>query len=136
MKRFSKLVESKNLQKNFKVSAEVELVFKADNEGEAGYLGDSELGSLENQVNFNILDISEITEEEFKKSKGIFDENLNENFYKESDSNLINLWNQKFGSKKPTMTEKMEFYHQMRKNGYDGSSILNTLKDKISFYTR
>jgi hypothetical protein len=52
------------------------------------------------------------------------------------DSNLISVWNERFGVRKPTMTEKMEFYHQMRKSGYDGPSILNTLKDKISFYHR
>ena len=133
MKQFSKVVENIESQKYFKVNAQIELVFKADNEGEAGYLADSDLGSLENQVDFSISNISEITQGEFDKISQYA--NISENT-SIKDSNLISVWDQRFGLRKPTMTEKMEFYHQMRKSGYDGASILNTLKDKISFYNR
>lgn len=134
MKQFSKVVEKIESQKYFKVTAEVELLFKADNEGEAGYLADSELGSISSQSDFRISDINEISQDDFEKqTQGIItiDENNSS-----KDYNLISVWEQRFGVRKPTMTEKMEFYHQMRKSGYDGPSILNTLKDKISFYNR
>ena len=134
MKQFSKVVEKIESQKYFKVTAEVELLFKADNEGEAGYLADSELGSISSQSDFRISDINEISQDDFEKqTQGII--NIDEN-NSSKDYNLISVWEQRFGVRKPTMTEKMEFYHQMRKSGYDGPSILNTLKDKISFYNR
>ena len=135
MKQFSKIVENTESQKYFKVTAEVELIFKADNEGEAGYLADAELGSISSQSDFRISDIYEITKDEFEIStQGI--SSVDESVVPARDSNLILAWNQKFGIRKPTMTEKMEFYHQMRKSGFDGPLILNTLKDKISFYNR
>ena len=135
MKQFSKVVENIESQKYFKITAEVELIFKADNEGEAGYLADAELGSINSQSDFRISEISEMSQEEFEvASKGIT--SLDENVASIKDSNLISAWDQRFGIRKPTMTEKMEFYHQMRKSGFDGPSILNTLKDKISFYNR
>ncbi len=134
MKQFSKVIENIESQKYFKVTAEVELLFKADNEGEAGYLADSELGSISSQSDFRISDINEISQDDFEKqTQGII--NIDEN-NSSKDYNLISVWEQRFGVRKPTMTEKMEFYHQMRKSGYDGPSILNTLKDKISFYNR
>lgn len=127
MKKFSKIVE--NVQsKRFKVDAEVELTFEADNEGEAGYLADSELGSIESQTNYRISNITEIGYDDSELETPV-----QENY---TDSSIVHIWDQKFGERKPSMTEKMEFYHDMRKSGYDGLKILNTLKDKISFYTR
>ena len=67
MKKFTKLVENIESEKYFKVIAEIELVFKSDNEGEAGYLADSELGSLESQIDFRISDILEVSEDEYKQ---------------------------------------------------------------------
>lgn len=67
MKKFTKILENINEQKYFEITAEVKLVVKAENEGEAGYLGDSILGGIEEQSDFIIENISEISEEDFKK---------------------------------------------------------------------
>lgn len=135
MKRFSKLVESIESEKYFKVVAELELVFKADNEGEAGYLADSELGSLESQVDFRISDISEVSQDEYKKmtlteSYGVFVGQLPKEMTPEQK--ILATWESEFGTRTPNTTEKMEFYHQMREAGFDGLVILDTLKGKIS----
>jgi hypothetical protein len=43
----------------YKVDAQVELIIPAENEGEAGYLSDSILGSIEEQSDYTILNIEE-----------------------------------------------------------------------------
>jgi 4a-hydroxytetrahydrobiopterin dehydratase len=67
MRKFTKILENINDQKYFEITAEVKLLVKADNEGEAGYLGDSILGGIEEQSDFIIQNVSEVTEEDFKK---------------------------------------------------------------------
>ena len=134
MKRFSKLVESVESEKYFKVVAELELVFKAENEGEAGYLADSELGSLESQIDFRISDISEISQDDYKKMTLTESYGFVGDLPKEMtpEQKILTTWESEFGSRTPNTTEKMEFYHQMREAGFDGMVILDTLKDKIS----
>lgn len=61
MKTFTKIVENSGF-KNFKVSADITLIVSAENEGEAGYISDSVLGSVDNQFDFKIKDISMTTE--------------------------------------------------------------------------
>jgi hypothetical protein len=58
MKRFSKLIENINIEKTYKIKAEVEFTIKAENTGEAGYIADSELSSMADE--YTIIDISEI----------------------------------------------------------------------------
>jgi len=67
MKRFTKIVENVESEKYYKIQSEVELVLKAGNEGEAGYLADSELGSIKSQSEFRISNIVEITKDEYNK---------------------------------------------------------------------
>jgi hypothetical protein len=49
MKKFTKILEEVENTKFYKINAEVELIVKAETEGEAGYLGDSILGGIEEQ---------------------------------------------------------------------------------------
>jgi 4a-hydroxytetrahydrobiopterin dehydratase len=58
MKKFSKIIESFN--KKFKVDAKITLLLKTENEGEAGYLADNILGSVESQEEFIIENIEEV----------------------------------------------------------------------------
>ena len=67
MKKFTKILENIIDKKYFEITAEVKLLVKADNEGEAGYIGDSILGGIEEQSDFIIQNISEISEEELKQ---------------------------------------------------------------------
>jgi hypothetical protein len=62
MKRFSKIYENSQSEKTYKISATVEIEVKAENEGEAGYLADSILGSIEDGVGFTIENIEETYE--------------------------------------------------------------------------
>jgi hypothetical protein len=134
MKKFTKLLENSYI-KYYEVSAEIKLVFSAQSYGEAGYLADSELGSLESQIDFTISDISEVSQDEYKKmtlteSYGVFTGDLPKEMTPEQK--ILATWESEFGSRTPNTTEKMEFYHQMREAGFDGMVILDTLKDKIS----
>ena len=54
MKKFTKIVETLTQQKYFEVTSEVKLIVKSENEGEAGYLADSILASVENNYNYTI----------------------------------------------------------------------------------
>jgi 4a-hydroxytetrahydrobiopterin dehydratase len=82
MKKFTKILENISGQKYFEITAEVKLVVKSENEGEAGYLADSILGGIEEQTDFIVQNISEISEEDFKK---------------QFESNQMNSWNESGG---------------------------------------
>lgn len=79
MKTFTKLVENNQNGRYFKIQCQVELVVQAANEGEAGYLADSELGSITSQSDFVISDISEITKDEYSQLMLIDTSNKNNN---------------------------------------------------------
>lgn len=129
MKKFSKLVEKLETEKYFKVKAEVDLVIKAENSGEAGYISDSQLGSIEDQIDFRILDISELDESEFQELK--VTENLSINEDPETIEKIRAKWFEKFGDENPSYHEKAEFYHQMRDEGFDAYVVFAALKDKM-----
>ena len=131
MRNFSKLVEQLESKKYFKVSAEIELAFETQNEGECGYLADSDLGGVESQVSYNISDIEEISKEEY--------EELTLTTIEESISDYINSLDKEMNpteklrkawETKENM-DKYEFYHQMRKAGFDGIMIFKVLGFKL-----
>lgn len=53
MKPFTRIVEENENIKYFKVEAKVTFYVKADTEGEAGYLADTELQSISSDENFD-----------------------------------------------------------------------------------
>ncbi len=59
MRKFTKILENQNNEKFYEVSVELKLLIKAENEGEAGYISDSILGSIEEQSDYTILNIEE-----------------------------------------------------------------------------
>jgi hypothetical protein len=59
MKKFTKILENQNNERFYEISVELKLLVKAENEGEAGYLSDSILGSIEEQSDYTILNIEE-----------------------------------------------------------------------------
>jgi hypothetical protein len=128
MKKFTKLLEEVENLKSYKIKAEIELIVEANTEGEAGYLGDSILGGIEEQFTYSILDIDE-TEDKINESSLDLD-SIKSNG-KTLEEQIEMAWEQAFTDKEPTKTEKMEWYHQMRENGYDGILIFDTLKNKI-----
>ena len=61
MKKFTKILEEVENERFYKVDAQVELIIPADNEGEAGYLADSILASIEYGSEY-IIDNIDMTE--------------------------------------------------------------------------
>ena len=59
MKKFTKILEEVEGEKFYKVDATIELLIPAKNEGEAGYLSDSILSSVEYGSNYTIDNIDE-----------------------------------------------------------------------------
>lgn len=128
MKKFTRLLEEVENTKFYKIDAEIQLLVCASSEGEAGYLGDSILGGLEEQFTYTVINIEE-TEDRINESNINFDKIKSDGKTLEEQIELA--WEQEFNNKKPSGTEKMEWYHQMRNAGYDGIQIFKTLKNKI-----
>ena len=59
MKKFTKIVEEVSDKKHFKVSAEVDLVVTADNQGEASYKADRIITSMDNLSEYVINSVEE-----------------------------------------------------------------------------
>lgn len=62
MKKFSKILELTSNQRQYKVYANVQLIVPAENEGEAGYISDSILASVDYNYDYNINLIEETDE--------------------------------------------------------------------------
>lgn len=134
MKKFTKILEDKNNLSFYKIYSKIELIIEAENDGEAGYISDSILASIEGVYNYEIQLIEE-TEDRIVENAEMYQ-------YKRPDNSNINsditeeeqieaMFINEFGDKKPETTEKMEWYHQMRKNGYDANTIFKALKSKF-----
>lgn len=123
MKKFSKILESSN--NYYKVEATIELLIQTENEGEAGYIADSILSSVENSSDYTIINIdrSNISESFGELYHGISDENM--------ETLILNKWVDKFGEEDPTTQEKYDFYSDLRSEGIDGILIFKVLKNKI-----
>ena len=141
MKKFTRLVEQVESKRFFRINSELDLIVVASSEGEAGYLADSELGSIENHSEFRIVNIEEITEEEYKSlriTESISTEIGSHEVVKDevkdpsASDQILSEWTTEFGNRTPSVIEKFEFYRRMREQKYDADVIMDTLKDKIS----
>lgn len=61
MKKFSKIIESNGV-KLYKVSAQLDIIVEASNDGEAGYLADLAFSKIKGVQNYNILKFEESTD--------------------------------------------------------------------------
>jgi hypothetical protein len=132
MKKFTKVLEDIENGRFFKVNAEVELIIEADNEGEAGYLSDSILSSIEYGSNYQINNI-DATDERIDENMEIY-QNKNPEIMGDGKTpeEIIELaWKSEFGDAIPDMDQRMEFYHEMRKAGYETELIFKSLKGKF-----
>jgi len=68
MEKFSKIIENIENGGYYKINATIELIVEAENSGEAGYLADSTLGSIEECSNYTI-DLIEETDERISENK-------------------------------------------------------------------
>jgi hypothetical protein len=60
MKKFSQVLES-NSDRKYKITAELELIIKAENDGEAAYLADSSLSKVSGIDKYNISNLEEVS---------------------------------------------------------------------------
>jgi hypothetical protein len=124
MRSFSRLVENLESKKFYKVETNLEMVLKSENEGDAGYLAERTLKSIDSQYDYQILNIKEVTRDEYNNLVVTEKVSL-------TGDKILNSWNKFFGDKNPSLLEKMEFYHLMRTRGFEQSTIEITLDGKI-----
>ena len=81
MKKFTKILEEVESERFYKVTAQVELIIPAENEGEAGYMSDSILASIEYGSNYTIDLIDETDERIVTESKSEIKSEIKGNDY-------------------------------------------------------
>lgn len=131
MRKFTKILEKIENGKFYKTSANIEIIVESENEGEAGYLSDSILSSIKELYDYTILNIEETEDRIDENLQNDPDEQSQLSDEKTTEEQIELSWNNHFGDKEPSKSEKMEWYHQMRKEGYDGIKIFKVLKDKF-----
>lgn len=146
MNKFTHILEKNESKKYYKVKADIDLSINADNEGEASYIADSTLASIDNQSGYNIRLIDEITKEEFSKLNEDKDLTLGDPFGRpfiynadvekdvwenwDDEKKMKTYWETLFGYRTPNTLEKMEFYHKMRANNIDRNIIYRFITTK------
>lgn len=121
MNKFTILLENK--LKKYEISASIKLEVLSSSEGEAGYMSDSILASVNEQTFFMIDDIKEVFTDSNSYLESITEPNVIE---------IKKLWIAEFGDRTPNIADKLEFYYQIRNTGYSKEDIIAALKDKIS----
>jgi type III secretion system FlhB-like substrate exporter len=91
MKKFTKILEEVESERFYKVTAQVELIIPAENEGEAGYMSDSILASIEYGSNYTI-DLIDETDEVITESKSEIKSEIKGNDY-QMVSGIIDILN-------------------------------------------
>ena len=132
MKKFTKVLEEVENERFYKVTAQVELVVPSENEGEAGYLADSILASIEYGSEY-IIDNIEQTEklEEsiiFESKSKIKTELKDDNDY-QMVSGIIDIL-KKVKDKENRMEIANDMVSQFKKEKikFDYDNFLDTLK--------
>jgi 4a-hydroxytetrahydrobiopterin dehydratase len=120
MKKFSRILENINNQKYFEILATINLIVEASSEGEAGYLGDSILGGIEEQSDFTIQNIAEISKEDYQKNFESFDSSKNDENWSEISGKLEKTYQFKdfkealdFINKVAEISEKMKHHPEI-----------------------
>lgn len=83
MKKFSKIVESTG-KKYYQISAQVQFIIEAENDGEAGYVADLSLSKIKGVKKYHIIDLQEsndINESLIIESKDKIKEEIKGNDY-------------------------------------------------------
>jgi len=132
MKKFTKILENNLNEKYYKVFAKVELIIPAENEGEAGYIADSILASVENNYDYTIQLIEStddrISESFIKESKSEIKKEIKGNDY-QMVSGIIDIL-KKVKDKENRMEIANDMISQFKREDikFDYNHFLNTLK--------
>jgi len=133
MKKFTKVLEELESESFYKVDAQVELIIPAENEGEAGYLADSILSSIENGSEYVIDNIDQtekrIEESIIFESKSKIKTELKDNNDYQMVSGIIDIL-KKVKDKENRMEIANDMVTQFKKEKikFDYDNFLDTLK--------
>ena len=131
MKKFTKVLEELESESFYKVDAQVELIIPAENEGEAGYLADSILSSIE-YVSEYVIDNIDQTEkrpdDNIKESKSEIKSEIKGNDY-QMVSGIIDIL-KKVKDKENRMDIANDMITQFKKEKikFDYDNFLDILK--------
>ena len=131
MKKFTKILEEVENERFYKVDAQVELIIPAENEGEAGYLADSILASIEYGSEY-VIDNIDITEkrvdDNITESKSDIKKEIKGNDY-QMVSGIIDIL-KKVKDKENRMEIANDMVTQFKKEKikFDYDNFLDTLK--------
>lgn len=127
MKKFTKIVENLENESFYKVEAEVVLIIEAENEGEAGYVADSILASIEDSSNYTINNIGE-TDERITESKKEIKSEIKGNDY-QMVSGIIDILN-KVKDKENRMEIAKDMISQFKREDikFDYDKFLDSIK--------
>ena len=133
MKKFTKVLEELESESFYKVDAQVELIIPAENEGEAGYLADSILASIEYGSEYVIDNIDQtekrIEESIIFESKSKIKTDLKDNNDYQMVSGIIDIL-KKVKDKENRMEIANDMVTQFKKEKikFDYENFLDTLK--------
>ena len=133
MKKFTKILEEVENERFYKVDAQVELIIPAENEGEAGYLADSILASIEYGSEYVIDNIDQtekrIEESIIFESKSKIKTELKDNNDYQMVSGIIDIL-KKVKDKENRMEIANDMVTQFKKEKikFDYDNFLDTLK--------
>jgi hypothetical protein len=132
MKKFTKVLEEVENERFYKVTAQVELVVPSENEGEAGYLADSILASIEYGSEYiidNIEQTEKLEESVIFESKSKIKTELKDNNDYQMVSGIIDIL-KKVKDKENRMEIANDMVSQFKKEKikFDYDNFLDTLK--------
>lgn len=133
MKKFTKILEEVENESFYKVDAQVELIIPAENEGEAGYLADSILASIEYGSEYVIDNIDQtekrIEESIIFESKSKIKSEIKDNNDYQMVSGIIDIL-KKVKDKENRMEIANDMVAQFKKEKikFDYDNFLDTLK--------
>jgi hypothetical protein len=127
MKKFTKILEEVENERFYKVTAQVELIIPAENEGEAGYMSDSILASIEYGSNYTI-DLIDETDERITESKSAIKSEIEGNDY-QMVSGIIDILN-KVKDKENRMEIAKDMISQFKREDikFDYDEFLDSIK--------
>ena len=127
MKKFTKILEEVESERFYKVTAQVELIIPAENEGEAGYMSDSILASIEYGSNYTI-DLIDETDEVITESKSEIKSEIKGNDY-QMVSGIIDILN-KVKDKENRMEIAKDMISQFKRENikFDYDNFLDSIK--------
>jgi len=131
MKKFTKILEDNSNERFYKVDAQVELIIPAENEGEAGYLADSILASVEYGSEYIIDNIDQTekrVDDNITESKSDIKKEIKGNDY-QMVSGIIDIL-KKVKDKENRMDIANDMVAQFKKEKikFDYDNFLDTLK--------